>query len=216
MTSVSFQLHKERQIAIRQGVDNDSIGDNAREAGHLLPAWRVLQERIERQRWESQSLYGKTEAVQHNSSASQPGSSQKPSAPCRRSAISQQESWQQPEEYNFHEQELRPKWSVDVELPRRKPQRRRRDVQPDQRVNRLGDNIDAKQSTGDKRQALEHFARHESFASNLLGGRSHENQKARPGRDRRQYKKEECRRPEEKPLPEGERPAAQHSVKTAQ
>src|ERR1022692_1700101 len=100
MTSVSFQLHKERQIAIRQGVDNDSIGDKAREAGHLLPAWRVLQERIE-----SQSLYGKTEAVQHNSSACQPGSSQKPSAPCRRSAISQQENWQQPEEYNFHEHE---------------------------------------------------------------------------------------------------------------
>src|ERR1039457_6546693 len=44
MTSVSFQLHKERQIAIRQGVDNDSVGDKAREAGHLLPAWRVLQD----------------------------------------------------------------------------------------------------------------------------------------------------------------------------
>src|SRR5208337_2195025 len=35
----SLRLPKQRQVAIRQGINNHAIGDHAGEGSHLLPAW---------------------------------------------------------------------------------------------------------------------------------------------------------------------------------
>src|SRR5208337_1910287 len=123
MRVISFRLRKQRQVAIRQGVDNYSISNHATEAGYLLPTRRVVQKFVESQSRQSQGLHGENEAVQQHARTSERRSTQKQSAPLCRAAVGQQKSRQQAENNNLRKQDRQAKWFVVVILPRSKAHR---------------------------------------------------------------------------------------------
>src|SRR5208337_4316576 len=131
MRVISFRLRKQRQVAIRQGVDNYSISNHATEAGYLLPTRRVVQELVESQSRQSQGLHGENEAVQQYARTSQHCRAQKQSTPLGCAAVGEQKSRKQAKDHNLREQDRQAKWFIAVILPRSKTHRRRSEVQPD-------------------------------------------------------------------------------------
>src|SRR5271157_5285573 len=124
MCGFSFWLCKQRQVAIRQGVDNDSISQHATEASHLLPTRRVVQELVESQSRQSQGLHGKNEAVQQHACTSQRCSTKKQSTPLCGAAVGEQKSREQANEHNLRKQDRQAKRLVVVILPGSKAHRR--------------------------------------------------------------------------------------------
>ena len=55
-------LWEKDQIAVRQRIDQYTVGDDTRECSDLLPAREIGQERVERERRKRQRLNGQNEA----------------------------------------------------------------------------------------------------------------------------------------------------------
>src|SRR5579859_3920438 len=173
MRIASFRRREQGQVTIRERVHNHTVADDSGKAGYLLPARGVLQKLVEWQRWQCECLHSQYEAIQKYTSACHRSSGEKPSSSRCGCAKRQQTCGKQPEQDDFGKENRRAEWLVTIELPRLEARRRRRDVQPDERVDRLGGDVNRQQHAGNERQPPEHLLWNKPAASNFFYNSGH-------------------------------------------